>query len=671
MSGLKRIFGISNNKKDAAQETATKALADSEEILLKKQAFLEKKVEIELQKAKKYCKEKNKRAALDCLKKKQYYLKQLELNDGALMKINAQRNALDSAMMNRDILNTMGTVNKALQNIHKDMNVDKVHDLMDDINEQQDIANEIATAISMPTGYDQFDEDALLEELELLNEEDVADKLLNVEGINDLPSVPAGELIASKSKPKPSKTAEEDSELANLQIFMENFVEITSDAPILLIEAFNGGSHKQLITSLERLLVETGKRVCVVTLPANKWHWRARTGSLQLAALIPRNITFGYRVLFTSSVFSLPELLALRSDLAAIPKKYIYFHENQLAYPLRGDKAADYQYAYSQVLSALAADVILFNSAYNMNSFYERLPPFLNSGLPTPPSPRIPNARRLVEELLKPKSRVLYFPVEPPPLGRILSEGILQDPILLQAERIKVRGKGPLRILWNHRWDYDKNPTDFFRVIFNLAGISVDEDFFDLGKSTVRPSVGITNSASAETEPGPLSPKETPPNFQLIVIGGTTQDTPRIFHMAKPLLAAKGLINTWGYLESRDDYWKALADSDVVVSTANHEFFGVSVVEAVSVGCVPLLPLRLAYPELVKEPNCLYRTLPQMEKQLKRWTLAPDRLRADLANVFLATYQNGESGSKLWLKEDIYWLKGLRQKYEDFTEELK
>lgn len=219
MSGLKRIFGISNNKRDVAQETATKALADSEELLKKKQAFLEKKVEIELQKAKKYAKEKNKRAALDCLKKKQFYLKQLELNDGALMKISAQRNALDSAMMNRDILNTMGTVNKALQNIHKDMNVDKVHDLMDDINEQQDIANEIATAISMPTGYDQFDDDALLEELELLNEEDVADKLLNVEGIDDLPSVPAGELIASKSKPKSSKTAEEDSELANLQMW--------------------------------------------------------------------------------------------------------------------------------------------------------------------------------------------------------------------------------------------------------------------------------------------------------------------------------------------------------------------------------------------------------------------------------------------------------------------
>lgn len=87
--------------------------------------------------------------------------------------------------------------------------------------------------------------------------------------------------------------------------------------------------------------------MCVITLPANKWHWRARTGALALAALIPKNTTGGYRVLFTSAVFSLPELLALRPDLAAIPRKYLYFHENQLAYPLReGETKSYYQFSY-------------------------------------------------------------------------------------------------------------------------------------------------------------------------------------------------------------------------------------------------------------------------------------------------------------------------------------
>lgn len=39
---------------------------------------------------------------------------------------------------------------------------------MDDINEQQELANEIATAISSPIGTNQYDEDELLQELEAL-----------------------------------------------------------------------------------------------------------------------------------------------------------------------------------------------------------------------------------------------------------------------------------------------------------------------------------------------------------------------------------------------------------------------------------------------------------------------------------------------------------------------
>ena len=55
----------------------------------------------------------------------------------------------------------------------------------------------------------------------------------------------------------------------------------------------------------------------------------------------------------------------------------------------------------------------------------------------------------------------------------------------------------------------------------------------------------------------------------------------------------------FGFAESEAAYARLLWDADVVLSTAVHEFFGVSVVEAVYCGAAPVLPNRLSYPELI------------------------------------------------------------------------
>ena len=59
-----------------------------------------------------------------------------------------------------------------------------------------------------------------------------------------------------------------------------------------------------------------------------------------------------------------------------MPRKVVYFHENQLIYPVRDRKDRDFQYGYNQILTALTADDVLFNSEYNMNSFLGNLDAF-------------------------------------------------------------------------------------------------------------------------------------------------------------------------------------------------------------------------------------------------------------------------------------------------------
>lgn len=121
------------------------------------------------------------------------------------------------------------------------------------------------------------------------------------------------------------------------------------------------------------------------------------------------------------------------------------------------------------------------------------------------------------------------------------------------------RRPGPLKILWAARWEFDKAP----------------ETFFD--------ALEIARAAGLE--------------FRLSVLGERFRQVPEVFARAREAFADR--IDHWGYLERRADYAAALVDADVVVSTARHEFFGVGVVEALAAGCFPLVPRRLAYPEIL------------------------------------------------------------------------
>jgi glycosyltransferase involved in cell wall biosynthesis len=121
------------------------------------------------------------------------------------------------------------------------------------------------------------------------------------------------------------------------------------------------------------------------------------------------------------------------------------------------------------------------------------------------------------------------------------------------------RQPGPLRILWAARWEHDKNPQLFFDAVKLLRTRGVE--------------------------------------LRVSVIGEQFRETSDVFAWAAEHF--RDCIDRWGYQESRAEYEAALREADVIVSTADHEFFGVSVVEAIAAGAYPVLPRRLSYPEIL------------------------------------------------------------------------
>ncbi|KAK7114869.1 charged multivesicular body protein 4b-like [Littorina saxatilis] len=208
MSLVAKLFGGGKKNKAPTPQEGIQRLREVEEMLMKKSDFLEKKIQTELATAKKYG-TKNKRSALQALKRKKRFEKQLQQIDGTLSTIEFQREALENASTNTEVLKVMGVAAKALKETHNNLDVDKVHDLMDEVAEQQEIANEIGEAISNPVGFGQdVDEDELLAELEEMEEEELNRQLLDVGGsvADELPSVP----VAEPSRPEPKVAHKED-----------------------------------------------------------------------------------------------------------------------------------------------------------------------------------------------------------------------------------------------------------------------------------------------------------------------------------------------------------------------------------------------------------------------------------------------------------------------------
>ena len=319
---------------------------------------------------------------------------------------------------------------------------------------------------------------------------------------------------------------------------------------VLALEPWYGGSHRGF---LDGFAAHSRHRVETATMAARFWKWRMHGGAVTLARKATALADAGFRpdVVFASSMVNLPAFLALvrGSALARLPV-VLFFHENQLTYPLPPGEARDATYAYIQYLSALAADRIVFNSHFHADEFFGALPDLLRA---------FPDYTHFdTVQALRDKSSVLH-------LGLPLAE---HDAFRgTRTPRVWGPGMAPPVLLWNHRWEYDKGPDAFFRLLGRLDDVDVP--------------------------------------FRLILAGKHFERAPEGLEAA--LARYAGRIDHYGHAEDFAEYSRLLHRADVVVSTSRHEFFGIAMLEAIHCGCHPLLPNRLAYPELL--PDALHAPL--------------------------------------------------------------
>ncbi|MCD6501992.1 DUF3524 domain-containing protein [bacterium] len=212
---------------------------------------------------------------------------------------------------------------------------------------------------------------------------------------------------------------------------------------ILMVEPYYGASHRALV---EGLISRIPFEAELLSLSPRKWKWRMRGGAWVLAekakAIAPCS------VLFASDFLDLSAFLAMGPAWLRDCKKVVYFHENQLTYPVRVEDERDFHFGLTNIETALVADTVVFNSEFHRRDFVEATEALLK---------RFPDNRPSgIGEKIARKSIVLPVPMD-------LSEFPQSPP-----------KSGPSTILWNMRWEFDKAPEAFFRPLFALAESGLD-----------------------------------------------------------------------------------------------------------------------------------------------------------------------------------------------------
>lgn len=314
---------------------------------------------------------------------------------------------------------------------------------------------------------------------------------------------------------------------------------------IVWLDAFHGGSHAAVAQGFAQ---HSRHQVSIVALPIDGgWRWRMRGAAVSFARMLrERPELWAADLIVATDMLDLATFMGLMRDWLGATPVAVYMHENQLTYPLPPGRKLDLAFPWINYTTALAADALFFNSAFHRRSFLQALP-----GLPG----RFHDYQE--PELVATIERKTA----------ILHPGLALGPFEQTTERTQTDGAPVL--LWNSRWEYDKAPEAFFMALQQLEARQID--------------------------------------FRVIVAGEHIDPNEPHFVAAREWLAPRCLW--WGYAPDAAAYRALLQQADIVVSTAVQEFFGIAVLEALAAGCIPVLPRRLSYPEIIPEELhhlCLY-----------------------------------------------------------------
>ncbi len=332
---------------------------------------------------------------------------------------------------------------------------------------------------------------------------------------------------------------------------------------ICFVEPFFSGSHA---TWLNELSERSRHRFTILSQRGRFWKWRMH-GAAYTMARAYEELPEPPDCIIVSDMLDLAGFLALtrRSIPADVPVG-IYFHENQVAYPWQEGsedlaRGREVHYAFINYQSALAADFVLFNSAWNRDSFLDGMADLLR---------KMPDDRhRGTVEALRAKSRVL-------PIGMDLAR---------LGDHDGPHDRGAPLVLWNHRLEHDKDPATLLEILVELA------------------QAGVPFHLALLTEVTPLTER---PVCDLIARLGDR-------------------VTVTGMLDRRA-YAGWLHSGLVLPVTSRHDFFGISIMEAVWCGCRPLLPRALAYPELYhpdEHPELFYDDRAQLADKLAALLTSP------------------------------------------------